>query len=143
MQSACTVSRSIRAMQSFRHTLIHVLYGANRAGNRASTLHSYNSVTDKVKIHEQNNNDSTLLRTYVPTLNRFGRWYLKQWRSVVVRRRGGSRILQRGLLGSRKGGEGYAGPRSSQQEGMQSSPKGVWGEAPAALQLSHILSQKT
>ena len=53
-------------------------------------------------------------------------------------KRGGSRILQRGLVGSRKGGVGYAGLRSSQQGGMQSSPKGVWGSAPAALQLSHF-----
>ena len=34
------------------------------------------------------------------------------------------------------------GPRSSQQGGMQSSHKGVWGSAPAALQLSHFLSHK-
>ena len=42
----------------------------------------------------------------------------------------------------RKDREGYAGPQSSQQEGMQSSPIGVWGGAPAALQLSNFLSHK-
>ena len=51
MQSACAVSCSIRANDLGGGC--PYMYGANRAGNRARTLHSYISVTDKVKINEQ------------------------------------------------------------------------------------------
>ena len=57
MQSACTISHSIRTSEldiQFMGGDTSII-GANRVGNRARTLHSYISVTDIVKLMNRKN----------------------------------------------------------------------------------------
>ena len=53
--------------------------GANQAGKRARSLFNCISVTDGIKINEQNKSIGIDLSTYIPNLKRFDRSYTKIW----------------------------------------------------------------
>ena len=61
MQSACTASPSIRAndLDTRLPYIKCLIHRRESSGNRACTMHSYISVTDQVKINEQDNRPST------------------------------------------------------------------------------------